>query len=71
LAAYSGVKAATYILPILAVLVLAPRIGLAWAAPAVKALLVLSLSALLLNIVPDSTWDGNMYHKVAIVALDE
>lgn len=71
LAAYSGVKAATYILPILAVLVLAPRIGLAWAAPAVKALLVLSLSALLLNIVPDSTWDGNMYHKVAIVALHD
>ncbi|MBA0282151.1 hypothetical protein D7Y44_04805 [Stenotrophomonas maltophilia] len=44
---------------------------MAWAAPAVKAVLVLSLSALLLNIVPDSTWNGNMYHKVAIVALHD
>ena len=42
-----------------------------WVATTAAALALLVTTALLSNWLPDPTWDGNMYHKVALVALHD
>ena len=72
LGTYTGVQAAVYALPTLGGLLIMLGAGWnEWRWSAGMALLVLLVSGLVANAITDPTWDGNMYHKVAIVALHD
>lgn len=72
LAVYSSVDMLSVWLPPVAGLLLiflgGPR---QWLSPAIGSVLLLVVLALLAGTFPDPTWDGNMYHKPATVALHE
>lgn len=71
-AAYLDTPIMVFLLPVLV------AIGLClykperrWVSSTAIAVALLLVTALLSNVVPDPTWDGNMYHKVAMVALHD
>lgn len=70
---YTGIYMAVYILPPLlwGIFLLSSPSSRDWLRATALVLLVLATAALIANAIPDPTWDGNMYHKVAIVALHD
>lgn len=72
IAVYSGLHTLSVWLPPVAGLLLVATAGARrWLLPAAAAALLVAVLAFAAGLLPDPTWDGNMYHKPATVALHE
>jgi len=72
LSTYLGLAYAWIVLPFAVGVLLVQQAGIRnWALPAVLAVAFVALAAWTGNQFQDATWDGNMYHKPATVALHE